>query len=208
MKKGYRNTIKHTISIGIVGSDSGVGVTHLSIMLANYLASKKQRSVAAADFSESRSYEVLHRLYEDMMPEEIDNPSFRIHQVDYYSGIVPIDIAMLLQMGYEYVIMDLGRMCSRSLEEAKRCHIRILLGGCCEWRKNHLMDAIERWILPEREFVWQIAAFLGIDTVKEQIEHQFAVQIQRIPYEEDPFVLHRNHFAPLSKLLQEEVHCL
>jgi len=111
-------------------------------------------------------------------------------------------------MGYEYVIMDLGRVCPRSLEEAKRCHIRILLGNCCEWKKDPLIDAMKQWILPEREFIWQIAAFLGVDAVKAQMEQQFGIQIYRIPFEEDPFVLHRNHFEPLSKLLQEEVYCL
>lgn len=201
-------TKKYTITIGIVGADKEVGVTHLSIMLANFLASKQKRRVAAVDFSQERSFEELSRLYGEEMYKSRENLCFRMHQVDYYSIEVSVDIARLLQWGYEYVVIDFGTMRESIQEEVRRCHIRILVGNCSEWKKKPLMHSITRWILSEKEFKWQIAAFMGIDTVKTQIEHQFGIHIQRIPYEEDPFVLHKSHFESLNSLLQEAEQCL
>lgn len=204
---------KYTVTIGISGADNKVGTTHLAIMLANYLASKERYKVAVVDMSASASLAVLREIYEgneDCEKTTIPTTgSFHVHEVDYYSCVRQKDIANVLQLGYEYVIMDFGRYDMPGLYyELLRCHMKILLGSCCEWQQKKFEQAIMLQKESKLAGNWNYAAFFGIDSVKKEIEKKFRIQVHKVPYEEDPFRLHRTHFEPLNNMLQEALECL
>lgn len=211
MKRKRR--IKYTITIGLAGAEHHVGVTHLSIMLANYLVSKEKCRVAVVDLSEQKSLMVLQQLYEECNIKQpkgmLLEHSFQIHKVHYYSQAGQRDIANILQLGYEYVIMDFGKF---NLQEGGceilRCHKRILVGSCCEWQHRTFMQAVENQKKSQDQGDWNYAAFLGIDEIRQKLEKLHRIYIHKIPYEEDPFRLSRKHFEALKSMLQEESECL
>lgn len=205
MRKGSRKG-KHTITIGVAGAEGGVGTTHLAIMLANYLASKEKCRSALADMSQEQSIEALWQIYEGGTLEATQKQHvFRMYGVDYYSGLTGKDIAGILQMGYEYTIFDFGRVSfARYEQEIMRCHVRILLGSCCEWEKQAFETALDRRMQFQDPGVWKYAAFVGTDSIVRKFEKRYHIKICRIPFEEDPFRLHRNHFEVFHQLLQEE----
>lgn len=211
MRKSRRKN--YTITIGITGADNHTGVTHLTIMLANYLVSKERCKVAVVDLSQQNSLMVLQKLYDERSEESpscllLDN-KFRIHRVDYYSQATQRDIANILQLGYEYVVIDFGRVCSSDYNyEILRCHRRILIGSCCEWQQETFKQAIEKQQRLEDHGKWKYAAFLGVEEIRQKLEKRYRICINKIPYEEDPFRLHRNHFEPLKNMLQEASECL
>lgn len=201
---------KYTVTIGVSGADNKVGTTHLAIMLANYLSSKERYKVAVADMSTSASLSVLHGIYQDCEKTSVPVAgSFQIHKVDYYSCVGQKDIANILQSGYEYVIMDFGRYDLPGLYyELLRCHMKILLGSCCEWQQQKFEHAIMLQEESEHAGDWNYAAFFGVDSVKKNLEKKFRIHVHRVPFEEDPFQLHRTHFEPLNNMLQEALECL
>lgn len=200
-----------SITIGITGTDEHVGVTHLSIMLANYLVSKERCRAAVVDMSLSNSFAVLQEIYQDGLYQELDKKSdrdcadFQMHKVDYYSQRRQKNIANIFQMGYEYIIIDFGKLSLHNCHsELLRCHVRILVGSCCEWQQQAFLQVLEEKQQLCDAGSWKYAAFLGIQEIRSRIEKKYHIQIHKIPFEEDPFQLHRKHFEPLKIMLQEE----
>lgn len=203
----------YTITVGIAGADDCVGVTHLAIMLANYLSSKERCRVAVVDLSKRNSLKVLQNIYEECHAKKqlggLWENRFQIHKVDYFSLITQRDIANLLQLGYDYVLMDFGKVSLRENSlEILRCHRRILVGSCCEWQQASFITAIEACQSSKDQGMWQYAAFMGAEDIRHRLEKLYRISIHKIPYEADPFRLSRNHFDLLRNVLQEVSECL
>lgn len=204
---------KFTITVGITGTQTQVGVTHLAIMLANYLSSKERCRVAVVDFSKKQSLLLLQEIYEEcdmrQKTEVCFDNTFCIHGVDYFSRATQRDIANILQLGYEYVVMDFGGLNWENSEyEILRCHKRILVGSCCEWQQKAFFQVMDNLRMSQDNGKWCYAAFLGIQEIRHKLEKLYRIHIHKIPYEEDPFCLSRNHFDSLRIMLQEEAECL
>ena len=69
--------------IGIIGTGHGVGCTHFSIMLLNYLAGYLRREAALLEFHSSGDFE---RLEEICTGKIQDKKPCRILQADYYKN--------------------------------------------------------------------------------------------------------------------------
>lgn len=200
---------KYTVTVGITGTAEHVGVTHLSIMLANYLASKEKCRVALVDMSQSHSLKILQQLLDSAENQMCAIKGFQMYGVDYYSEVAQREIANILQLGYDYIVLDFGTVWRKQYEyEILRCHVRIVVSSCCEWQQAGLTKLMEQMPVPENCGPWQYAAFLGIESVRRQFEKKYRIQIHKIPFEEDPFQLHRTHFEPLNNMLQEALDCL
>ena len=62
--------------IGIAGSNVGVGCTHFSIMLANYLTGYLRRKAILLEFNESGDFERLERYVRDRRDGKIHTGSW------------------------------------------------------------------------------------------------------------------------------------
>ena len=84
--KNIKNLKNSVVTVGIMGSCGGVGVTHLAIMLAGYLSSKEHRKTALIEFNHAGAFSALYDLYNDKNrdSEEVDN-QFNLNGVDYYT---------------------------------------------------------------------------------------------------------------------------
>lgn len=210
LKKSGRR--RYTITIGVVGADNHVGVTHLTIMLANYLASKERCKVAVMDCSAHNSMRVLQAIHDghETVPEGIlYERMFRMYKVDYYSQVTQRDIANILHLGYEYIITDFGKVLPEQYSyEILRCNKRILVGSCCEWEQAQFCRVLEHHKLEQESGNWSYGTFHGIDEIRHSMEKRYGITVHKIPYVEDPFCLSRIHFEPLQNMLQEEMICL
>ena len=74
--------------IGIAGSNTGVGCTHFSIMLTNYLAGYLRRKAILLEFNESGDLEKLEYVCTGQMGQK--NP-YRVLDADYYKYQSKID---------------------------------------------------------------------------------------------------------------------
>ena len=84
-----KTTLKH-YSIGICGCGHGCGVTHLSIALSNYCASKLRCSTACLELNQSQDFESLSGFTSKDTPffkKESPHNMFTIYDVDYYPAV-------------------------------------------------------------------------------------------------------------------------
>lgn len=204
---------KYTISIGIVGSSSGGGATHFAILLCNYFASKEHCRTAFVDLSQERSMDELYKIYsegnQNADEEKMTHGAyFCMHGVDYYSVDKREDIVNIIQLGYEYVVFDMGIFpVANCEEELRRCHIRFLVMNCCEWKQRGAECVLEHRLIAANRDRWVYTFFLGCEEIKHRLERKYHITIHKIPTEEDPFLLHRRHFEALYNMLQEAYDC-
>ena len=91
--------------IGIAGSNVGVGCTHFSIMLANYLTGYLRRKAILLEFNESGDFERLEQVCTGQTGRK--NP-YRILDADYYKHAGPENIKEVLLEGYDDILIDFG----------------------------------------------------------------------------------------------------
>ena len=99
------NQEKRCRMIGIAGSNTGVGCTHFSIMLTNYLAGYLRRKAILLEFNESGDLEKLEYVCTGQMGQK--NP-YRVLDADYYKYAGPEAVKEVLQRGYDDILIDFG----------------------------------------------------------------------------------------------------
>ncbi|MDK2807437.1 MAG: hypothetical protein PWP24_168 [Clostridiales bacterium] len=127
--------------IGILGASRGVGVTHVCILLAEYLAIEKGAKVALIACNH-------HGDFTNLMYNLGAQGAFPFchHYVDYYNedsdGLVSIK-----QNVYSYVVMDFGARLTGKSELFRSCDKKILLEtktlwkrGAAKWSKDFMEE--------------------------------------------------------------------
>ena len=104
--------------IGIAGSNTGVGCTHFSIMLTNYLAGYLRRKAILLEFNESGDLEKLEYVCTGQMGQK--NP-YRVLDADYYKYAGPEAVKEVLQRGYDDILIDFGSVKDGANELYWRC---------------------------------------------------------------------------------------
>lgn len=189
---------KEHLIIGIAGTAQGLGVTHLCIALANYMASKRRKRTACLELSTSASFEQL-------MPDEASaHRYFSIHDVDYYPNVQKDDIPQLVNSGYEILILDFGPLCPDCLDELFRCDRKFLLCSSAPWRKSELSACISSYPqIKKMEFLlFMINYGNKLDMAKMTLDFSIPYgQLRTVPFLSNPFHIEKEWFPFFEKLL-------
>ena len=129
---------------GIAGSLEGLGVTHLCIALANYMASKKRKKTACLELSNTSAFEQLSRYgMPSALPTKTSaHRSFQIYDVDYYPQVQKDNLPVLINSGYEILILDLGLLHTDCLDELYRCDKKFILCSAAPWKQQAMLSRI------------------------------------------------------------------
>ncbi len=183
-------------TIGITGSSGCVGVTHLSIMLANYLASKERSKTAVLELNSSGAFE---RLKERYAPDN-EQTYFKYQDVEYFCRPSQRMIANTFGMGYQYLVMDFGKEWRNTSYEWSMCNVKIVIGDCCEWKQEEfdsMVSDMREWIEPGNCI---FMAQKGNRTVRKRMERRHRIRLLNIPFEENPFQLHKDSLSFFKQL--------
>lgn len=178
---------------GICGAGRSVGTTHLAVWSANYLASCRQKKTAVVEWS-SHSDFIRLRL-DDKKPQAAR--AFRLLEVDYYPQGEKEALAACIRSGYEEILIDFGSMRQEIRAEWFRCQVRILTASLSEWK----LEAFLEFLAKEEELGegWNCMAAFGSETIRYEIEKQFRIPVERIPFSEDAFQVDKAAMAWLGK---------
>lgn len=177
------------MNIGILGTTSGVGVTHLAISLASALAKTstlfKRKKIAVVELNDSGDIKALG-VEEKQIPEDDDGDYYTLKNIDYYPSFKQENLPKLQKNRYDYTILDCGHMMCDAFGTAD---IALLVCSSREWKCGS-PTAYENYRL--------VSESRGLDTVtivmpfsnkraKREIE-EFArgAAFYYPPYEEDP----------------------
>jgi len=180
-----------------MGVGRGVGTTHLTIMMGNYLANGLGKKVALLEFSGNNTYsEIMRRKC-----LKISKTCFKMNGMDFYENISYEDISKIMANNYNYLILDVSYNCILGRNEFFRSHKKIVVGSLSKWKAQEYLKYFEN-----TQFGMGNAAckFLSLSKDCEMVKivkDKYRVSIGQIPFEENPFYIGSNHMEWIGKII-------
>lgn len=167
---------------GIAGAGRATGATHLSLWSANVLASCCQKKTAVIEWN---AHGDLIRLRPGTDKGKYGLPgAFRLLGVDYYPGGEKEALAACIRSGYEEILIDFGPMRQEIRPDWFRCPARILTVSLSDWKLETFLGFLAQEELGNG---WSCMAAFGSETIRQEIEKQFRISVERIPLSADAF---------------------
>lgn len=135
-----KNQLVGRVMIALTGTHSRVGVTHISIALANYLH-RKGYSVACLQLNDSTDIEQFVNTYDESV---VKNDFLSLKGVDYYSLSESRDINIPFKRNYDFFVLDSGLYDENSyfINEFKRADVKGVVTTAREWEIKYLENFI------------------------------------------------------------------
>ncbi|WP_167957710.1 hypothetical protein [Anaerosporobacter faecicola] len=172
--------------IGMVGAMEGVGVTHTLLALSTYLSGYQGKRVAYVEFREISHVHFLRKA----AGIESEDSSFTLRGVDYYPEADEMVWLQLQQISYDYILIDYGVYCTDQMEQYARCHVNILIGSLCEWKRNAYEQILQT--VNYSSSPWICFASLSSEYDRKKIKQEYGVYVWGVPCIVDPFILEKH----------------
>ena len=185
--------------IGVIGTENGVGATHLSLMLGVFLSIVKGYKVAVVELNRPGSIRQAGVILKSL------KPSFRkklLNLITLYTESDEAELSEVISKEYDYVIVDYGCDFNKNKKSYLMCPHKIVVGSLSWWRlqnyvaflaNNSAEKSLKHWL------------FMATSPVKEGIRYlnrEFKIEVEEIPYEPDPFML-KNSLDFLHKISEK-----
>ena len=182
------------IVIGVIGTHKGVGVTHTSILLANYFSRWVGKHTAFVEYGAQNEIGYLEKRYENNM-----NRYFKMHGVTYYKNVHDKDIGSIMGGNYQCIILDLGTDFNKSRSEFLRSDKKIIIGSKSQWKRGKtgkFLNGIHE--VNEGNWIYMIpfAKENEISALMKEYDETF----YSFPYEPTPFVISAKTVEKLQKI--------
>lgn len=193
--------VKVLKTIGIIGCGSGTGVTHLSIMLGNYLGSKEKKRIAIVEFNYHNEFEEIQKFYTGIEDPKILGNKFKIANTTYYKSVSKNQLPEILNEEYEYIIYDFGSDYAENENEFLRCGEKIVVGILSEWKHTQYEYFLDKTKEERLKGNWEYLSIFGGTNVKDSINQKYRIEIKQIPHEPDAFTIHGCNFEFFKELI-------
>ena len=164
-----------------------MGVTHITLMTANYLQAVQGKRTAVLEWNSHGDFERLGKLCTGQLR---DVNCYRIQQVDYYPHADGGRLMECLNAGYQEILIDFGSIEKQVYVELTRCSAVWIVMSFSEWQ----MDAF--WeIAGSKEDAgkksWRFLTAFGSEESRIQWNKRRNPKILRIPFSADAFTVTR-----------------
>lgn len=186
-----------TCIIGVMGVGRGVGTTHLTIMMGNYLTNGLGKTVALLELNRNNTYSEIKR----MKCSKISELCFEVNGMDFYEDVSYEDIPKIMANNYNYVILDISSNYILGRNEFLRSHKKIVVGSLSRWKAQEYLNYFENMQLlceiPSCKF---LSLSKDCEVIK-IIKNKYRSTIGQIPFELNPFHIESNHMEWIGKIL-------
>ncbi len=187
-----------------MGCEHGCGVTHLSIALANYCASKLQGKTACLELNRPGNFLALSPGLSPLSVPQTTfcDTGFSIYGADYYPTVRADDIPLLLNADYSYYILDMGDVSQADWNEYLRCDRKLIIGSLAPWKRSCYESLFCKYSTSLKNgggFVYLVQTGNRHDIT--DFAKKNGISMERIPFLPNPFQIGREHFAFLEQLL-------
>lgn len=197
-KNDRRNPRENEIQvIGIIGAGSGVGVTHLCILMANYFCGCCGKKTSVLEWNDHGDFARFGSACTGMGRKEA---LYQIQEVDYYPRAGQRTLAQCLKDGYEKIIIDFGAMEGQESAELLRCHKVFLIISFSEWQEG-AFGAQEAWQEKALENGWLCLAAFGSEESRIQWNKRRRPAVLRIPFSVDAFTITKDELDWIKRLV-------
>lgn len=203
--KPYRSRMRkrntgETITIGVMGAGKGCGVTHFSILFANYLAAAEIEKTAVLEWNNHCALEDMVKVCTGMTPKR---KPVSILDVDYFFRGGADELEFCLQKGYGAVVLDLGSMEDGRTAEFLQCRMQCFIGALNEWKLTEWLSRKE-WMLKGKDS-WNFLMVFGSEIARREINRRFGLAVQVIPYSPDVFSINPDMAKFLSRIWRKKM---
>lgn len=194
--------------IGLIGTCSGAGTTHLGVTLANYYANGLHRKVAVVGVGSTKDYELIK--------EELDTKGVRYYKersgkyafsykgIDFFTKSCD-GMTSMLRDSYDTIIVDLNLRGTDShmiaaLREVSECEKKILVGSFLPWKCKECLKRVERiGKIIDLNGMTMLTTTISPKRVR-QVEHEYNIKVRQVPMETNPFKISGEHLEFLRSL--------
>lgn len=170
---------------GIAGTGKGVGCTHFSIMLLNYLAGFQRKKAVLLEFNRSGTFEILERVCTGRTRQD---RKFRILDADYCKNAGQKELAGMLEQNYEEILIDFGSVDEAGWTEFLRCGNKFLIGSFSEWQQERFREfELQKRAVEKKS--WKSLAVFGSEETRKEFRRRYRIDAGRIPFSADAFVV-------------------
>ncbi|MCI8390701.1 MAG: hypothetical protein HFI35_08490 [Roseburia sp.] len=207
------------MTIGIAGCDSGVGVTHLALALGSYCCSKQRKKVAYIELHARNEISRLLReeTLDSMLRQQAAKASsfsqdtfcFRLDGVDYYPHASGNTVPILLNRGYDCLILDTGRPEESVLTEFLRCDRKLVIGSLAVWKAwkyEAFLHKLRTFADLGEGFSYLVQA--GNEKSISDFSKSHPLSMRQVPFIKNPFRIEKDRFLFLEELLAAPVRQL
>lgn len=187
IKRGIQR--KDTVIIGVFGLHSGVGTTHIALLVANYFSDIKNKAVAYLEYSGKDDVRYIQESEEGLEEEDM---IFVLRGVHYYRKIKQNELIEVRNWGFDICIIDFGNDLLRAENELMRCDLKFLIGSDAPWRDREfkLLKKISDRIGSLRS--WYIIMNLSTDQRKKKSLYAAPIQVFQLPYSKNALLPSEN----------------
>lgn len=146
--------------IALKSPERGLGTTHISLCIANTLATMGKR-VAVIEWNGHNDFAEIERTFRGFGYEARNSDFFRIRRVDYYKSYQQKGLAELKKGKYDLIIADIGTHQNPYFAEAD---IPILVISGSEWKAGKLLPTVKEY---EDKVGSRLKVFLNFGTAEE-----------------------------------------
>ncbi|MCI5857877.1 MAG: hypothetical protein MR016_11035 [Agathobacter sp.] len=170
-------------TIGVCGTEHGIGTTHIALSLSNYLCSKLRRKTAYVE--RNGSGQIL------ALAGSAQQPSFCYMDITCYPCLRREDLPRIMQSRFSYTVIDLGILTSESCWDFYRCDIKLVVASVSPW-KAHLLKEMQETLLYNMNTSQDHMLLLGNLGIKETVKpfgQRNRLLALPVPYLPNPFRL-------------------
>lgn len=179
--------------IGIAGSSRGVGVTHFSIMTANYLYGVKNRRTVVLEWNDSGDFQRIEEICCKNPVPKPTSETFNILEVSYVKRAGKTELLKCINQEYDAIVIDFGSDFKKIREEFLRCNRKILIGSFSEWKIGAFIALISG--KKSKDGRWFFLAAPGNHHMREEVGKMFHITIRQLPESEDAFEITGDNMA-------------
>lgn len=193
-------SVSSHISIGIIGTQPGVGVTHLSLCIANFLCSVKRYNVNYIEICDKSS---IYELLKEKGIYTGDESCYRFKGIHYYPDASVALTKRLIFSEDAINIIDISHTSQDTLSLAMVCDKFFVIGSLKPWcRENYLafLHGIILYSLDMRKIKLMTGPLEEKLAVKFSRENH--VVVKPLPVLSDPFMLRFPDFKIIENIIQ------
>lgn len=183
--------------IGIVGLGHGAGVTHLSVMMGNYLTGACGLKTAVLEWSGQGDFK---KMEQECLGRQMGGCPFTVLDVDYYAEADERVLTACINLNYQHIIIDFGGISVENRMEFFRCDRKLVVASLSEWQ----IEAFWRFLREEGKAgirSWTCLAVFGSEEARREMKKRLKLSIERIPLSVDAFTVTREMMRWFEQLL-------
>jgi hypothetical protein len=183
VKKRKNNT---RMTIGILGTHPGAGVTYNSLMLAFYMGEELEKRTALLECSGHHDMSLVQSAYE-WGGEESD--SFSFHRITCFKEVTKNRISDILNRDYESFLFDFGSDFVENKNEFLRCDSKIVIGGRAEWQLKKTIRFIDQVRSIRGSENWLYLIPQAEPGIISRLKKETELSIYSVPFQPEPMLL-------------------